>query len=80
MSTQKQWIAEIESKILGKTITGVRYMTAAEVEHFGWYDKAVVIQLDDGGELIASQDDEGNGAGALFTNYVGLETIPVMRA
>ena len=80
MSTQKTWIKEIEKNLLGKTITGIRYMSAAEVEHFGWYDKAVIIQLNDGGELMASADDEGNNAGAIFTTYEGLEVIPVMGA
>lgn len=78
MPNQRQWISEIEAKLVGKKITGIRYMSAREVEHFGWYDKAVIIQLEDGGELMASADDEGNNAGAIFTNYEGLEVIPVM--
>ncbi len=77
-STKQRWVAEIEAKLLGRKITGIRYMTDKEVDHFGWARSAVVIQLDDGGELIASADDEGNDAGAIFTNYVGLETIPVI--
>ena len=77
-SVTQRWTAEIKAKLLGKKIVGIRYMTDKEVEHFGWHSKAVVLQLDDGGELIPSMDDEGNNAGALFTNYVGLETIPVI--
>ena len=80
MPSQREWISEISAKLVGKKITGIRYMTASEVEHFGWYDKAVIIQLEDGGELMASADDEGNNAGAIFTNYDGLEVIPVMGA
>jgi len=77
-STKQRWVTEIETKLLGKKITGIRYMTDKEVEEFGWSNAAVVIQLDDGGELIASADDEGNNAGAIFTNYVGLDVIPVI--
>ena len=77
-TTKQRWTAEVKAKLVGRKITGVRYMSDREVEHFGWCSAAIVLQLDDGGELIASRDDEGNDAGALFTNYVGLETIPVI--
>lgn len=77
-STKQRWIAEIKGKLLGKKIIGIRYLTDAEVDRYGWSDSAVVIQLEDGGELIASADDEGNNAGAILTNYVDLEVIPVI--
>ena len=78
MSTRQQWTAEVKAKLVGRKIVGVRYMSKREVDHFGWCRAAIVLQLDDGGELLPSMDDEGNDAGAMFTNYVGLETIPVI--
>ena len=38
-----------------------------------------VMQLDDGNLVYPSQDDEGNGAGALFTNDKKNPTLPVLR-
>lgn len=56
--------------VVGRTITRVRLMTKAEVEKEGWtigrYDDPIVIELDDGAVLYASQDDEGNGPGVMF--------------
>lgn len=56
--------------VVGRTITRVRLMTKAEAEKEGWtigrYDDPIVIELDDGAVLYASQDDEGNGPGVMF--------------
>ena len=41
-------------------------MTDEEAENIGWDRKALVIRFDDGSLIFASQDDEGNDAGALF--------------
>lgn len=51
--------------LLNKKIVQVRYMTDAEQQAFGWYHKAVVLQLDDNTLVFPSRDDEGNDAGAL---------------
>lgn len=51
----------------GLTITGVRYLTAQEMQTEGWDgDTCVAVVLSDGSIIYASQDYEGNGAGALF--------------
>jgi len=51
----------------GLTITGVRYLTPQEMQTEGWEgDRCVAIVLSDGSIIYASQDYEGNGAGALF--------------
>lgn len=49
----------------GRTILAVRWMTDAELEREGW-DSGVAIDLNDGGILFASRDDEGNAAGVFF--------------
>lgn len=76
---------EIEAKwnascqvLVGKKIKEVRYLTNDEKEDLGWYRRSLVIFFTDGTYMFPSQDDEGNDAGALFTNIKGLETIPVI--
>lgn len=75
---KQKWAAEAAAKLKGKTITGVRYMTAAECESMDWSNAAIVLDLSDGNSLFPSSDDEGNDAGALFTTYKDLEIIPVI--
>ncbi len=50
----------------GKTIVDVRYLTDEEMKGMSWYNKCIVLELNDGSLLFPSRDDEGNGAGALF--------------
>jgi hypothetical protein len=76
--TIKKWEKDIRPVLKGKTIANVRYMTEKEMEGLGWYSKALVIIFTDGTYMFPSADDEGNNAGALFTNIKGLETIPVI--
>ena len=75
--SEKTWLKKINKSLKGRTITEARYMTKAEAESLGWYSRAVVLQLNDGNILFPSMDDEGNNAGALFTNDPDLEVIPV---
>jgi hypothetical protein len=74
----KKWEADIAPKLVGRRIVSCKYLTEKEMEGLGWYSKALVITLEGNVKLFASADDEGNGAGALFTNIRGLETIPVI--
>jgi hypothetical protein len=62
----RRWSKYAEGHFLGKKIVAVRYLTDKEQESLGWDQSAVVLQLDDGTLIFPSQDDEGNGAGALF--------------
>ena len=66
------WRVLCSEKLIGQTIKWVRYLTDEEMESLGWYEKSLVIEF-------ASADDEGNGAGALFTSWQDLPTIPVIR-
>lgn len=50
--------------LIGRTIVRVRPTTEAEAAVFGF--RAAVIVLSDGTQLIAIQDDEGNGPGAIY--------------
>lgn len=76
--TEAQWIEKIGKFLIGKTIKSVSYLTPKATEQLGWYRKAVVIEFDDGSMIFPSQDDEGNGPGALFTSDDELPVIPVI--
>lgn len=73
-----QWNIDCNKHLVGKTIKNVRYMTDEEIMNNGWCNRPLVIFFTDGSYMYASQDDEGNGAGALFTSIDGLEIIPTI--
>lgn len=75
---KEEWAADAEKLLLGKKIVAVRYMTDEEVLEIGWNKAPIVLQLDDGNIIFPSMDDEGNDAGALFTNDAKLPTIPTI--
>jgi hypothetical protein len=51
---------------VGSTVSKVRYQTPEEQEAHGWHRPAVVLELEDGGIIYASQDEEDNGPGTFF--------------
>lgn len=73
-----RWTKTANDMVAGKKIVAARYMTDNEMQTLGWDTRAVVLQLDDGNLLFPSQDDEGNGAGALFTNSDKDPVLPVL--
>lgn len=75
---RNRWLLQINRHLAGRKIREARYLTDKEQESLGWHSKAVVLMLDNGAEIFPSADDEGNDAGALFTTFKDLETIPVM--
>lgn len=62
----------------GKRITAVRYMNEEEMKYYCWNRKALMFALEDGTICILSQDDEGNGPGALLTTDKDIPIIPVI--
>ena len=71
---------QLNKRLAGRTITKVRWLSPDEsYKIFGWDFQPCEIHLDDGTILTPSADDEGNNAGAIFTNIKGFETIPVDR-
>lgn len=71
---------QLSKKLIGRTITKVKWLSPDEsYKIFGWDFQPCEIHLDDGTILTPSADDEGNNAGALFTNLKGHETIGVQR-
>lgn len=73
------WTGIAQAQLLGRKIVQVRYLSHEEADDLGWYERCVVIQLDDGNLILPSSDDEGNSAGALFTNNKANPTLPVLR-
>lgn len=54
------------NNLIGRTIVAVRTLSQDELDEMDWYGHAPVIVLDDGTEIVASRDDEGNGPGVFF--------------
>ncbi len=79
VSTEQRWTSIASKMLVGRKIVQVRYMDDKESEALGWGERCLVIQLDDGNIIYPAQDDEGNGAGALFTNDKKNPTLPVIR-
>jgi hypothetical protein len=78
IAAEKKWTREAAAALKGRTIADVRYMDAQERSDLGWSRRAIVLVLDNGMLVWPSADDEGNEAGALFTTFDELPTIPVM--
>jgi len=60
------WTEFATRHLVGHTIESVRMLSESEVDGMGWTSGCLVIQFDDQSIIFASQDDEGNGPGALF--------------
>ena len=78
-----EWANSIAPHLVGRKIIGVEWQSDEEKEAFGFHTSAVKILVENGkdGEpivLTAMRDDEGNDAGAIATNIVGIEILPVI--
>lgn len=61
----EEFIKNLESQLVGKTIKSIRYMNDREMEMFGWYKRPVIILLSDNTFVVPQSDDEGNDGGAI---------------
>jgi len=73
----RDWSGDATKIFKGKTVRKIEYLTDDEMNHMGWDSRAPVIVFTDGSWIIASSDDEGNEAGALFTSAPKMNVIPV---
>jgi hypothetical protein len=73
--TRNEWIKFANDNLAGRTITRVDYLDTLDGDREG-----AVLQLDNGVSVVVSQDDEGNGPGALFLvrGDNQFATIPVL--
>ena len=78
-NVETHWTIKANRLLQNRNIKRVRYMSQEEADHFGWYSRSVVIELDNGVLLWPSRDDEGNDAGSLFTTDKNTDTLPVLR-
>jgi hypothetical protein len=82
LSTPKRrethWNKVASDMLKGKVVAEVRYMTYKEMDEEGWEECTVVIFFTDGTYVFPSQDDEGNGPGALFTSDDEHPVLPVL--
>ena len=82
MSTQElklEWGKRAKKFLVGRKIVDVYYHSEKENEEiFGDMDERTNIKIvfDNGHWITASQDDEGNGSGVLFTTDPKLSVIP----
>jgi len=81
MSTQElklAWGKRAKDFLVGKKIVDVYYHSEKENEEifFDDYQTNIRIVFDDGHWITASQDDEGNGSGVIFTTDPKLSVIP----
>ena len=77
-TTEQYWTDLIRENLVGRTISGVEYITEIEMKDNMWYKRPIAIQLDNKYWLIPMMDDEGNDGGAISTTFKELGTIPVI--
>ena len=63
---REEWSRRAAKTLVGRTIVAARYLDDGELADCGWDRSCLAVFLDDGSHLMPSQDDEGNGPGALF--------------
>jgi hypothetical protein len=73
------WEKKAKDCLVGRKIVGVHWMENDEASAVGWRRRAIVLHLDDGNLIYPSMDDEGNDAGALFTNDPKNPCFPVFH-
>ena len=76
----KYWQDLVNKHFVGKYITKVQWLNPKDTKKLlGWDYQPCEIHLNDGTIITPSADDEGNNAGALFTNIQELPCCPVFR-
>lgn len=76
---REEWGARATKAFKGRVVKEIRYPTPEEAQgEFGFYRCPPIVVFEDGAEIVASADDEGNDAGAFFTNHPDIQTIPTI--
>ena len=74
------WQNLANKHLVGRTIVKAEWLKPSEAQRLmGWEYQPLELFLDNGTVLTPSMDDEGNNAGALFTNVQELPCCPVFR-
>jgi len=69
---------KITNAFIGKRIISAGYMTDKEMTQLGWRKRTLIIKFEDNTIMYASNDNEGNEAGVLYTSIEGFEIIPTI--
>ena len=74
------WTKKAKDLLLNRKIVKVKYLSMKETKEIFGYERhrCLAFMLDNYVWIFPSQDDEGNGAGSLFTTSKDLPTIPVI--
>lgn len=62
---RKYWADVALKHLKGRTIVDAFYCSEEDQDALGWNDSGIVLVLDNGVQIVAQADDEGNGPGAL---------------
>ena len=74
------WQDLVNKHLVGKYIVRVQWLSPSESHKLmGWDSQPCELHLNDGTIITPSADDEGNEAGAFFTNIQELPCCPVFR-
>ena len=65
------WLEKAAKVLVGRKIRSINYLSAEECHEIGWFNRPIVITLDDGTYLYPVADDEGNDGGAIHYNKKG---------
>tara|TARA_R100001443_G_scaffold18245_1_gene29082 strand:- start:7036 stop:7302 length:267 start_codon:yes stop_codon:yes gene_type:complete len=61
----KMDLLTISAALEGAAVTSIRFQTEEEAEEVGWHARPIVICFDNGTEVWATRDPEGNGPGCI---------------
>jgi hypothetical protein len=56
----------LQKTLLGRRIVAARYTTPQEQSEWGWFEKGIILQFDNGTIGIVQADEEGNDAGRMI--------------
>ena len=69
----------LEEFLVGQKIKNARWLSKSEALELGWEKQPLVIELENGVQLVPISDDEGNDAGSFLTTIKALQVIYVNR-
>lgn len=58
-------------QIIGRTIVAINAMSQARTDELSWSNRPVMLVLDNGTNIYATSDEEGNDGGCL--NYITIK-------
>lgn len=73
---QNDYVKQLNDHLAGKTIKEIKPLGKLDLKSLDWEGEEVLaIYFTDGNYMVAAQDPEGNGPGAIFTTVKHAEVI-----